>query len=190
MRDYPLRKITVEPGLPSDLIRNTLEGAMLWGILQLSPQDEPSVAEIEISHDAVSGAGIIAYSLGGGTLEFWIELAKETRTDFSKAAYAFFSKGADFHKGTFDLNRSIDDRGVNPLSLTRILQSILINHGDKIANDHFIVRIGPSEFDPDVSFGAAFVSADRIDHLNVDRWIEKKRREHRTRPSLEQGLVF
>lgn len=190
MRDYLRRKITVEPGLPSDLIRNTLEGAMLWGILDLSPEDEPSNAVIEVSRHAVEGAGIIAYSLGGGTSRFWIELAKETRSDFAKAAHAFFSKGDEFHKGVFDLNRCVDERGINPLSLTKILQSILVNHGDKVTNDHFVVRISPSEFDEDVSFGAAFVTADKITHLNVDRWIEKMKRDHRSKPKTETGLVF
>lgn len=189
MRDYPLRKITVEPGLPSDLVRNTLEGAMLWGILNLSPEDEPSNAIIEVFHNAVEGAGVIAYSLGGGTSQFWIELAKVTRSDFAKAALAFFSKGDEFHKGIFDLNRCVNERGINPLSLTKILQSILINHGDKVETDHFIVRISPTEFDEDVSFGAAFITADKVTHLNVDRWIEKMKRDHRSKPA-EPSLIF
>jgi hypothetical protein len=190
MKDYPRRKITVEPGLPSDLVRNTLEGAMLWGILDLSPEDEPSNATIEVSREAVEGAGVIAYSIGGGTSQFWIDLAKETRSDFAKSAHAFFSKGAEFHKGVFDLNRCIDERGINPLSLTKILQSILINHPDKVSTDHFVVRISPTEFDEHVSFGAAFITADKITHLNIDRWIEKMKREHKSEASHKPSLIF
>ncbi|TLX15984.1 hypothetical protein [Rhizobium sp. MHM7A] len=189
MRDHQLRKITVEPGLPSDLVRNTLEGAMLWGILDLSPEDEPSNGIIEVSHNAVKGVGVIAYSLGGGTAAYWIELAKLTRSKFANAALEFFSKGDEFHKGVFDLNRCVDECGINPLSLTKILQSILINHGDKVETDHFIVRISPTEFDEDVSFGAAFITADKITHLNIDRWIEKMKRDHKSKPT-EPSLIF
>jgi hypothetical protein len=189
MRDYPLKNISVEPGLPSDLIRDTLEGAMLWSILKLSPAAEPSKTVVEVASNAVEGAGIIPYSLGGGTAQFWIELAKETKSSFARAALEFFSKGKDFHKGVFDLNRCVNDRGINPLSLTKILQSILLNHGDKVATDHFVIRIKPTEFDENVSFGAAFVTADNVTHLNVDRWIEKMKREHNSK-RVEPGLIF
>jgi hypothetical protein len=190
MRENHLRKITVEPGLPSDLIRNTLEGAMLWSILRLSPEEEPSKALIDVSHNGVEGTGIIAYSLGGGTAEFWIELAKVTRSRFAKAALDFFSKGDEFHKGVFDLNRCVDEFGINPLHLTKILQSILVNHSDKVATDHFVVRISPAEFEASASFGAAFVTAGKITHLNVDQWIEKMKRDHRSKLNSEKGLVF
>lgn len=190
MQEYPLRKITVEPGLPSDLVRNTLEGAMLWSILQLSPDGEQSKTLIDVSHDCVEGAGNIAYSRGGGTAEFWIELASATRSGFAKAALDFFSKGGEFHKGVFDLNRCVDESGINPLSLTKILQSILINHSDKVATDHFVVRISPTEFDESISFSAAFITAEEITHLSVDRWIEKMKRDHGSNPKSEMGLVL
>lgn len=189
MRYYPMRKITVEPGLPSDIILNTLEGAMLWAILQLSPAAEPSNTIINVSHDAVEGAGIIPYSLGGGTAQFWIELAKETRSSFGKSALEFFSKGEEFHKGVFDLNRCVDDRGVNPLSLAKILRSILVNHGSMVATDHFTIRLSQTDLNEKISFGAAFITADNVAHLNVDRWIEKMKRELRSKRP-ETGLVF
>ena len=189
MRDYATKKISVEPGVPSYLIRNTLEGAMLWSVLKLSPIAEPSATVIEIACKAVEGAGIIPYSLGGGTADFWIELAKETKSSFGKTAFDFFSKGGEFHNGVFDLNRCVNDQGVNPLALTQILQSILLNHADKIGTDHFVVRIGPTEFDEDISFGAAFVTGDDITHLNIDRWIERMKREHSSKQS-KPGLAF
>lgn len=190
MSDYPHRKITVEPGLPSNLIRNTLEGAMLWSMLRLNPETEPSTALTEISCNVVDGAGIIAYSLGGGTAKEWIELAKENQSDFGKAALAFFSKGDDFHCGVFDLNRCVDTRGINPLTLSKILQSILINHAEKVETDHFVVRISPSDIDNNISFGAAFITSRKVDHLNVEQWIARKKRDHKHSEIREPGLVF
>ncbi len=189
MRYYPMRKVAVEPGLPSDIIRNTLEGGMLWSILQLSPAAEPSSTIVNVSHDAVEGAGIIPYSLGGGTAQFWIELAKETKSNFGRSALDFFSKGEEFHKGVFDLNRCADDRGVNPLSIAKILQSILLNHGNMVATDHFTIRLSQTDLDEKITFGAAFITADNVAHLSVDQWIEKKKREH-TSKRPEHGLVF
>ena len=51
-------------------------------------------------------------------------------------------------------------------------------YGDQIENDHFVVKVSPSEYSEDYNASAAFVTADNIETADLVNWLAEMKQKH------------
>lgn len=179
--NFQPRHVLVEPGLPEDLIRTTFEGNLLWGLLHLRLGETDADGLVPLKYDGVRGEGAFFYAIGSGTLQWWLDAAERSGSDLARICLPIMRKGDEHHKGAFDFNEWKDDAGAHVVTIPGILQAILATYGDQIENDHFVVKVSPSEYGEEYNASAAFVTAVHIESIDLVNWLAEMKQKHAMR---------
>ncbi|MDW9481329.1 hypothetical protein GOB57_22030 [Sinorhizobium meliloti] len=176
--NYTLRQVKIEPGLPEDLIKTTFEGNLLWGLLRLRLDETDPDGLVALKCDDVRGEGAFYYSIGSGTLQWWLDAAERSGSDLAKACLPIMRKGDEHHLGAFDFNEWKDESGELLVTIPVVLKSILATYGDRLDNSRFVVKVSPSQYSEEFSGSAAFVTASHIESVDLVCWLAEMERKH------------